>query len=109
MHYIYLTIAILAEVTGTMALRASASFTKLYPSMTVVVAYAVTFYFLSLTLSKIPVGIAYAIWSGVGIILIAIASAIIYKQILDVPAIAGMVLIVAGIVMITGFSKVQVH
>ena len=109
MHYIYLTIAILAEVTGTMALRASAGFTQLYPSMTVVVAYALTFYFLSLTLTKIPVGIAYAIWSGVGIILIAIASAIIYKQMLDVPAIAGMVLIVAGIVMITGFSKVQVH
>ena len=109
MHYVYLAIAIFAEVTGTMALRASASFTKLYPSMIVVVAYALTFYFLSLTLTKIPVGIAYAIWSGVGIVLIAVASAIIYKQILDASAITGMVLIVAGIVMITGFSKVQVH
>jgi len=109
MHYLYLAIAILAEVTGTMALRASDGFTRLYPSITVVVAYALTFYFLSLTLYKIPVGIAYAIWSGVGIVLIAVASAIIYKQILDMPAIAGMILIIAGIIMITGFSRVQVH
>jgi len=109
MHYLYLAIAILAEVTGTMALRASDGFTRLYPSITVVVAYALTFYFLSLTLYKIPVGIAYAIWSGVGIVLIAVASAIIYKQILDMPAIAGMILIIAGIIIITGFSRVQVH
>ena len=109
MHYVHLAIAIIAEVTGTLALRASASFTKFYPSLIVVVGYALAFYFLSLTLNKIPVGIAYAIWSGVGIVLIAIAGLILYKQAMDLPAVTGMAFIIVGIVMITGFSEVQVH
>ena len=109
MHYVHLAIAIIAEVTGTLALRASASFTRFYPSLIVVIGYALAFYFLSLTLNKIPVGIAYAIWSGAGIILIALAGLILYEQAMDLPALTGMALIIAGIVIITGFSKVQVH
>jgi small multidrug resistance pump len=109
MHYVHLAIAIIAEVTGTLALRASASFTNLYPSLIVVFGYALAFYFLSLTLDKIPVGIAYAIWSGVGIVLIAIAGVILFEQTMDFPAVTGMALIIGGIVLITGFSEVQVQ
>ena len=109
MHYVYLAIAIIAEVSGTLALRASASFTRFYPSLIVFAGYIVAFYFLSLTLNKIPVGIAYAIWSGAGIILIAAAGLFIYEQAMDIPAMAGMVLIIGGIVLITGFSDIQVH
>lgn len=109
MHYIYLTIAIIAEVTGTMALRASESFTKLVPSIIVIIGYAVAFYFLSLTLRVIPVGIAYAIWSGVGIVLIATFGLIIFNQRLDLPAIAGIGCIIAGVVLMTAVSKSVPH
>ena len=104
MAYLYLAIAIISEVVGTAALKASEEFTRLVPSLIVVVGYALAFYFLTLTLRTIPVGIAYALWAGIGIVLICIASWILYKQTLDAPAIIGVALIAAGVVVINGFS-----
>jgi small multidrug resistance pump len=104
MAYLYLAIAIISEVVGTAALKASEEFTRLVPSLIVVVGYASAFYFLTLTLRTIPVGIAYAVWAGVGIVLICIVSWILYKQTLDWPAILGIGLIAAGVVVINGFS-----
>ncbi|MBW1847984.1 MAG: QacE family quaternary ammonium compound efflux SMR transporter [Deltaproteobacteria bacterium] len=109
MGYLYLSIAIIAEVIATSALKASEEFTKLGPSILVVVGYAFAFYFLSLVLKMIPVGIAYAIWSGIGIVLITIAGAIYFRQIPDIPAVIGIVLIVSGVVIITVFSKTVSH
>jgi small multidrug resistance pump len=98
--YVYLAIAILAEVIGTSALKSADGFTKLRPSLVVVVAYGVSFYFLSLALQAIPVGIAYAIWSGVGVALITLIGWFIFKQKLDAAALWGVGLIVAGVVVI---------
>jgi small multidrug resistance pump len=109
MGYLYLAIAIIAEVFATNALKASEQFTKLGPSIFVVVGYGTAFYFLSLVLKTIPVGVAYAIWSGVGIVLIAIAAAIMFKQVPDIPAIVGMALIVSGVIVIYVFSKTVSH
>ena len=109
MGYLYLAAAIVAEVIATNALKASAEFTKLAPSVIVVLGYGTAFYFLSLVLKTIPVGIAYAIWSGVGIVLIAIVAAIVFKQVPDMPAIVGMGLIVSGVVVINVFSKTVGH
>jgi len=83
MAYLYLAIAILAEVIGTSALKASKEFTNLLPSLVVVVGYGIAFYFMALALRTIPIGITYAIWSGIGIVLIAIAGIFIYKEIPD--------------------------
>ncbi len=105
MKYIYLLIAILSEVAATTALKASEQFTRLWPSVIVVLGYASAFYFMSLTLKSIPVGISYAIWSGVGIILISITGYIFYHQKLDTPAIIGMAFIIAGVLIINLFSK----
>ncbi|CAM3923389.1 multidrug efflux SMR transporter [Mucilaginibacter galii] len=105
MKYLFLLIAILSEVAATSALRASDQFTKLWPSVIVVIGYASAFYFMSLTLKSIPVGIAYAIWSGVGIVLISITGYFLYKQKLDMPALMGMGLIIAGVLVINIFSK----
>ena len=105
MEYLYLAIAIIAEVTATSALKASDVFTKLIPSIIVVVGYGLAFYFLTLVLRTIPIGITYAVWSGLGIVLVTISGAILYKQIPDSPAIIGMGLIVAGVVVIHLFSK----
>ena len=105
MKYLFLLIAILSEVAATSALRASGQFTKLWPSVIVVIGYASAFYFMSLTLKSIPVGIAYAIWSGVGIVLISITGYFLYKQKLDMPALLGMGLIIAGVLVINVFSK----
>jgi len=99
-----LLIAIIAEVAATSALKAADGFTKLWPSVIVVVGYATAFYFLSLTVRVIPVGIVYAIWSGVGIALIALVGWLILGQKLDVPAIAGIGLIAAGVMVISLFS-----
>ena len=107
--YLYLGVAILAEVIATTALRASDGFTQLWPSVISIVGYVVAFYFLSLTLRTMPVGIAYAIWSGVGIVLISLAGWLIYKQLLDLPAIIGMGLIMAGVIVINLFSRSTVH
>jgi small multidrug resistance pump len=107
--YLSLAIAIVAEVVATSALRASTGFTVLVPSAIAIVGYAVAFYFLSLTLRTMPVGIAYALWSGVGIVLISFAGWLIYKQVLDAPALIGMALIGAGVIVINLFSKSTVH
>ena len=109
MGYLYLAIAIITEVAATSALKASQEFTKLIPSLVVVIGYGVAFYLLTLVLRTIPVGIAYALWAGVGIVLVAIIGAILYKQIPDFPAAIGIGLIVAGVVVINLFSKTIGH
>lgn len=104
MPFVYLAIAILAEVIGTSALKASNGFTVWLPSTVVVVAYGVSFYFLSLALRAIPVGVAYAIWSGVGIVLISAIGWVFFRQRLDAAAIVGIGLIMAGVAVIHLFS-----
>lgn len=105
MKWLFLFAAIIAEVIGTSALKSSEGFTKIIPSAIVLIGYGAAFYFLSLTLKSMPVGIAYAIWSGVGIVLISIIGYLVFKQHLDVPAIIGILLIIAGVVVINFFSK----
>jgi len=110
MHpYLLLGIAIIAEVIATSALRAAEGFTRLLPSIMVVIGYAVAFLCLSLTLKSIPVGIVYAIWSGLGIVLISVVAYFLYGQSLDMPAIIGMALILVGVVVLNLFSKSTVH
>lgn len=109
MAYLYLSIAIVAEVIATNALKASEGFTKLVPSLIVVLGYGAAFYFLALVLKVIPVGIAYAIWAGMGIVLVAIVAAIAFKQVPDLPAIIGMLLIISGVVVINVFSQTITH
>ena len=109
MAYLYLSIAIIAEVAATSALKASAEFTKLIPSLIVVTGYIVAFYFMTLVLRYIPVGITYAVWAGVGIVLVVIVGAILYGQIPDMPAVIGMGLIISGVVVIHVFSKTVGH
>jgi small multidrug resistance pump len=109
MSYLYLAIAIVSEVIGTSALKSSEEFTKLVPSLVVVAGYASAFYFLTLTLRTIPVGIAYALWAGIGIVLICGVSWIVFKQALDWPAMIGVALIAAGVVVINGFSGTVHH
>lgn len=108
-HWIYLAIAIVAEVIATSALKASNEFTRLVPTLIVVTGYLTAFYFLTLSLRVIPVGIAYAIWAGLGIVLIAIISWIMYGQKLDLPALLGMGLIISGVLVINLFSKTGGH
>ena len=105
MGYIYLSLAIITEVIATSVLKASAEFTKLVPSVVVVVNYIASFYFLTLVLRTIPVGVTYAIWAGAGIVLVAIAGALFYKQIPDIAAIIGMGFIILGVVIINVFSN----
>jgi small multidrug resistance pump len=107
--YLYLAIAILAEVVATSALKAAEGFSRLGPSLVVAAGYATAFYFLSLTLRTIPVGVAYAIWSGVGILLIAAAGWFLYGQALDMPAVVGLALIVAGVLVVNLFSETMRH
>ena len=107
--YVYLGIAIVAEVVGTSFLKGSVGFTRPWPSVGTVVGYGISFYFLALTLNSIPTGIAYAIWSGVGIILISIVGWLVFGQMLDGPALLGMALIVAGVMVINLFSRTTVH
>lgn len=105
MAYLYLAAAIVAEVIGTTALQASAGFSKTTPTLISYAAYGAAFYFLSQALLKIPVGVAYAVWSGVGIVLIALIGVLVFRQRLDLWAIGGMALIVAGVLMINLLSK----
>jgi small multidrug resistance pump len=109
MNWTYLAIAILAEVIATSALKATDGFTRLAPSVVVVIGYLVAFYFLSLTLRSIPVGVAYGIWSGVGIVLITLIGWVLYGQALDTAALVGLSLIVAGVVTLNFFSKSVAH
>lgn len=109
MAYVYLAVAIIAEVIGTSAMIASAGFSRPLPSLVVVVGYALAFYFLSLTLKSVPVAIAYAIWSGVGVALITIVGWFAFRQALDAAALAGIGLIVAGVIVINLFSQSARH
>lgn len=109
MQWVYLGIAIVAEVIATSALKAAEGFTRVTPSVVVIVGYALAFYFLSLTLRTIPLGIAYAVWSAVGIALVCMIGWLFYGQRLDGPAILGIGLIIAGVVVINGFSKSLAH
>lgn len=109
MNWWVLGVAIVSEVIATSALKASEGFTRLWPSVVVVLGYACAFYFLSLTLRQIPVGVAYAVWSGAGVVLITLAGWIFYQQSLDAAALLGMGLIVAGVVVLNVFSKSVAH
>lgn len=109
MHYLYLAIAICAEVVATSALKATDGLTKLWPTVIMIAGYAVAFIGLSLTVKTMNLGIAYAIWAGVGIVLISIVGWVLYKQALDAPALVGMGLIISGVVVINLFSKSVTH
>ncbi|WP_180978241.1 SMR family transporter [Halomonas urumqiensis] len=109
MAFVYLALAIVAEVVGTSALKASEGFTRLWPSVTVVVGYGLAFYLLALVLRSIPVGIAYAIWAGLGIVLVTLVGVIVYGERPDLPALLGMAMIVGGVVVIQVFSSVSAH
>lgn len=109
MHWFYLGIAIVSEVIATSALKAADGFTQLVPSIIVVVGYAAAFYFLSLTLRFIPIGITYAVWSGVGIVLVSLIGWFAYRQPLDIAAMIGIGFIVAGVVILNFFSKSTMH
>lgn len=109
MHWLYLAIAILMEVLATSVLKAVDGFTRWLPSVVVVAGYACSFYFLSLTLRAIPLGIAYAVWSGVGLALVSLIGWIVYEQPLDLAAQAGIALIVAGVIVLNLFSRSVPH
>lgn len=106
---VYLAIAIVSEVIATTALKASNSFTKPLPTVMVVAGYASAFYFLSICLRTISVGVAYAIWSGLGIILVTLLSWAIYGQTVDRAGLVGMGLIIAGVMILNLFSKSMAH
>lgn len=108
-NFFFLGIAIIFEIIATSALKKSEQFTQLLPSIITIVGYFAAFYFLSFAIRTIPVGIAYAIWSGVGIVLITIIGAVFFKQIPDLPAIIGLALIMIGVVVINVFSKTTAH
>lgn len=108
-NWLFLFAAIFAEVIATSSLKASAGFSRLGPSLLSVAGYGIAFYCLSLTLRSIPVGIAYAIWSGVGIVLVALIAWLVYGQTLDLPAIAGLTLIIAGVLVLNLFSRSTAH
>ena len=108
-QWIFLSVAIVSEVIATSALKAAEGFSRLWPSAIVVVGYAAAFYFLSLTLRTIPIGVAYAIWSGVGVALIALISWVLFGQSLDLPGILGISLIVAGVIVLNLFSTTVSH
>ncbi|SFU17450.1 SMR family transporter [Sedimentitalea nanhaiensis] len=109
LHYVYLVLAVIAETIGTTALQASQQFSRFWPSFLVIVAYGIAFYLLAVTLRFMPVGIAYAIWSGLGIIFIAIIGFTVFGQKLDLPAVIGLALIIFGILIIHVFSATSGH
>jgi len=108
-HYIVLLCAVAAETIGTAALQASQQFSKPLPSVVVVIAYAISFYLLALALRSIPLGIAYALWSGLGIVFITCIGFLVYGQKLDLPAILGLGMILSGIIVIHLFSSSATH
>lgn len=105
MHWIYLAVAIVSEVIGTAALKAAQGFTRGVPTLLVVTGYGISFYFLSLVLRTIPLGVSYAIWSGVGIALVTLTGWFIYDQRLDLPTFLGIGLIIAGVIVINVFGQ----
>lgn len=109
MVYLYLTVAIVAEVIATSALKASAGFTRIVPGIIVILGYSVAFYCLSIVLKTLPVGVAYAIWSGLGILLITVVGFIAFNQKPDLAAVLGMALIIAGVLVINLFSSSVSH
>lgn len=109
MQWLYLIAAIVSEVVATSALKPSEGFSRLTPSVIVVMGYSLSFFFLSLTLKTMSVGVAYAVWSGVGIVLISLVGWLVFRQKLDLPAVAGMALIAAGVLVINAFSKSVSH
>lgn len=108
-HWLFLLAAIISEVTATSSLKASAGFTRLIPSIIVVVGYALSFYFLSLVLKAIPIGIAYAVWAGLGIVLLTLIGWLLFGQVLDTPALIGITLILSGVIIMNVFSKAVSH
>lgn len=109
MPYLFLAIAVVSEVIATSMLKSTEGFTRLIPSLGVTAGYVCAFYFLSLTLRTMPVGIAYAIWAGVGVALVAAVAWLVHGQRLDLPAVIGMALIIAGVVILNLFSKSVSH
>ncbi|MEB4591429.1 multidrug efflux SMR transporter [Candidatus Thiothrix sp. Deng01] len=109
MSYLYLALAIVAEVIATSSLRATEEFTKPLPTFVMVVGYGMAFYFMTLALRSIPLGVTYAVWSGLGIVLISIIGIIFYNERLDLAATLGMLLIIAGVLVIHLFSKTVRH
>ncbi|MBL3704522.1 QacE family quaternary ammonium compound efflux SMR transporter [Sulfitobacter sp. BDSS02] len=109
LHYVYLIMAVLAETVGTSALQASQQFTRFWPSLIVVISYAISFFLLSMTLRVMPVGVVYAIWSGLGILFIAIIGWVLFRQSLDLPAVIGLCMIIGGICIIQLFSSSTTH
>ncbi len=107
--YGILAVAILAEVAATSALRATAGFTRFLPTVVVIVGYGVAFYCLTIVVKTIPIGVAYAIWTGMGIVLVSAAAIFLYGQKPDVPALVGMGLIVIGTIVLMLFSRMEVH
>ena len=108
-HWLLLYVAIISEVIATSALKSSDGFSQFWPSVIVIVGYAAAFYFLSLTLRTIPIGIAYAVWAGAGIVLMAIVAWIIFDQKLDLAAVIGIGLILSGVVVLNLFSNSFEH
>lgn len=109
MHYLYLLGAIVGEVVGTSALKATDGFSRLGPTLLVVISYGIAFFLLSLAVQRIPVGVLYAMWSGLGVVLIAIAGVVLYGDRLDGPAVAGLAMIIAGVAVIQLFSDSVRH
>ncbi|SFT92013.1 DMT family transporter [Halomonas saccharevitans] len=109
MTYLYLALAIIAEVVATSALKSSAGFTRLWPSVVVMVGYGLAFYLLALVLKTLPVGIAYAFWAGLGIVLVTLVGILVYGEKPDLPALLGLTMIVGGVVVIQVFSSVASH
>jgi len=107
MGYWYLAIAIVAEVLATSALKESQGFSKLLPTLLVMSGYGASFYFLSLVLQTIPIGVAYALWAGLGIVLITIVGAVVFGQKMDLAAILGFALIISGVVVLRLFSSAE--
>ena len=109
MHWAYLALAIVAEVTGSAALKQSAGFTKPVFTFLSVASFGIALFFLSLALRAVPLGIAYAIWAGVGIVLVSLLGAVLFRQTLDIPAVVGIALSVAGVIVINTLSNSASH
>lgn len=109
LNWIFLALAIVGEVVATSSLKASEGFTRLAPSLASIIGYGVAFYFLALALRTIPIGTAYAIWAGLGIVLVAAAGWLVFAQKLDTWAVLGMGLIVSGVLVLSVLSKSAVH
>ena len=108
-NWLFLLVAIVSEVIATSSLKSSEGFSRFWPSVVVVIGYGIAFYCLALTLRVIPMGVVYAIWSGIGIVLITVVGWFLFDQKLDLPALLGIGLIAAGVVVMNVFSKTMGH